>query len=126
MPSNLVCRNVNRDDLESIEKLNAQQEFRLKDLDNCVIDKIVLENEKEIAYGITKYFAEAIILVNHDVPKITRMKALRELLSYAIWGSKRQGLKQLHVFVLDPKLAEVLKKHYGFKELDGIPLVKDL
>jgi hypothetical protein len=122
----LICRNILPSDLSTIEELNGKQEFRISDIDNCIIDKIILKDEKAVAYGIVKQFAEGILLVNPDFPKVTRMKALNMLMEHAIEGSRKAGLTQLHYFVSDPRLAEMFKKHYDFQEAKDIILVRNL
>src|SRR5258708_36055439 len=104
----MKCRSITKEDLDEIYKLNEQQDFKLEDINNCIIDKIVEGKEgKIIAYGIVKRLAEAIILVDMDSPKISRAKALRELMSYAFWGCKKEGIPQLHCFVKDREIAEL-------------------
>src|SRR5690348_11256608 len=122
----LRLRDWNKHDLAKIKNLNEQQNFRLLNLDNCVIDKVVECDNKIIAYGIVKEMSEAIILLDLNEPKITRVKALKELMKAAIFGASKKGHRQLHVFVSDRQLAESLKKHYGFIESQDIVLVRNL
>lgn len=123
----MICRSVTKDDLGIINELNEQQDFKLEDINNCVIDKIAIDEEgKIIAYGIVKRLGEAIILVDLKAPKISRAKALRELMSYALWGCKKEKIPQLHCFVKDRKIADLLKKQFGFVEVKDIVLVKNI
>lgn len=115
-------REINKNDIPEIEKLNSQQEFKLRDISNCIVDRIV----PNVAYGIVKHFGEAIILVNPDAPKISRAKALRELMKIAIFGTKKLGLTQLHCFVSDESVAKLLEKKFGFVRSTDIVMVKNL
>lgn len=121
----MLIRSITLDDVKIIEELNKVQDFKLKDIDKCIIDKIVFEGDKPIAYGIVKRMAEAIILVNHNVPILLRARAMRELMSYAELGAKREGCEQIHVFVKDSVLAKSLVRHFNFRKIQDIGLVKD-
>lgn len=118
----LHLRSITTDDIPEINKLNEHQHFKLENLENCIIDQLA----PGVAYGIVKHFAEAIILVNPEVPKITRAKALRELMKIAIFGSKKAGLAQLHCFCRDESVAKLLERKFGFIRTKDIVLVKNL
>lgn len=113
-------------DLAIINKLNLLQDFKLRDLNNIIIDRIVREDNKTIAYGIVKKMAEAIILVNPNVSLVSRAKALRELMKYAEFGARSQNCQQLHCFVKNERLAKALEKHFNFVRSEDIVLVKNL
>ena len=119
-------RKLHNSDLPDINQINQQQDFRLDDLQHCVIDGVIIHNNEVVAYGIVKRQAEAIILVDKNKPKITRARALRELMRIAILGAKADDCKQLHCFVSDVKVAELLKRKFGFVETKDIVLVRDL
>lgn len=122
----MIIREVTKDDLETIEHLNSLQgDFKITTENACIIDRIVYEGNKVIAYGVVKKLAEAIILVNPKVPQITRAKAMRELMKYAEIGSKNAGCEQLHCFVKDLRLARTLENQFGFVQSHDIVLVKN-
>ena len=123
----MITKEVGLEDVPEIVELTKQQpDFFLPDIDNCVIDRIIYQDGIPVAYGIVREMAEAIILVNYKMPKISRMKALKELMSIAIFGATRKGHHQLHVFVKDDKLAELLKNKFGFVQTQDIVLVRNL
>lgn len=108
-------------------KLNeSQKDFKLRNIDNCIIDKIVMDGNIPVAYGIVKRMAEAIMLVNGNSSKLLRARAMVELMKFAETGAKREGCEQLHCFVADPKVATLLGKQFGFMITNDIVLVKDL
>jgi hypothetical protein len=114
-------------DLQLISELNAlQSDFKLSNFDNVIIERLAIESNKVIAYGVVKNMAEAIILVNPNVPKITRAAALAELMQYAEFGASKAGINQLHCFVKDEKLARLLEKKFDFIRTKDIVLVKNL
>lgn len=122
----MIIRDITIGDYGLINDLNQLQDFKLKNINNAIIDKIVMINDNPIAYGIVKRLAEAIILVNPSAPLISRAKAMRELMSYAEYGSKKEGCEQLHCFVSDEKLAKTLIKHYNFIQTKDIVLIKNI
>ena len=123
----MIISVIRTEDLDTIEMLNKLQDFKLKNLSNCIIDRIVYEDDKTpIAYGIVKRMAEAILLVNPEISIITRAKAMRELMKYAEFGATREGCQQLHCFVHKEELAESLEEHFGFVRSKDIVMVKEL
>lgn len=111
-----------KDDIPEITRLNEKQHFKLENIDNCIIDRLV----PDVAYGIVKNFAEAVILVDPGAPKISRAKALRELMKIAIFGTKRAGIAQIHCFCKEESVAKLLEKQFGFVRTKDIVLVKNL
>jgi hypothetical protein len=122
----MTLSNVTVENIHEVAKLVRQQDFTLPDIDNCIIDKVVYINDKMAAYGIVKEMSEAIIIVNYEVPKVSRMKALISLLRIAVLGAVDKGHKQLHVFVKDEELAKLLEKKFNFIRSKDICLVRNL
>lgn len=122
----MIARNFKPEDTADVIRINAQQDFRIKDRYSCIVDATVENNGNIVAYGIVKNLAEAIVLVDLEKPKLTRMKAIRELMKVAMFGAARKGIPQLHCFVSDRALADLLIKHYGFVESKDIVLVKNI
>lgn len=122
----LHFRKTRRVDIAEVQRLN-DGEFHFEGGELSVVDGIIYDSfGKTIAFGIVKPMAEAIFITDKTVPRITRAKALKELMRVAIWGTKKANISQLHVFVAEPRLAESLKKYYGFEEVKEIVLVKNL
>lgn len=123
----MIIRDIRESDLLMIQHLNdAQKDFKLSSFGKIIIDKIVLDNDKPIAYGIVKRLAEAIILINPSAPIASRAKAMRELMQWAEYGSHQDGCEQLHCFVSNEKLADSLEKHFNFIKTKDIVLVKNI
>jgi hypothetical protein len=93
---------------------------------NIIIGRAVDVNDKLSGYGIVKHHAEAMFEIDRTLPPITRMRALKELMHIAIFGASNARCEQLHVFVKDRRLADYLKKHFGFVETKDIVLAKEL
>ena len=102
-------------------------DFKLPKNLKPVIDRLLINQlNQPIAYGVVNTTAEAIILVNDDMPLITRARALRELMHYAEFGTSKAGISQLHCFVKDEKLAKLLENKFDFIRTKDIVLVKNL
>lgn len=121
----MIIKQISNKDLDGIKELNVLQDFKLDDLNHCIVDRVVYDNNILIAYGIVKHMAEAILLVNPKVPLITRAKAMRELMIVAEAHACKE-CKQLHVFVKDNKLVKTLEKQFGFKLTQDMVLSKEL
>lgn len=102
-------------------------DFKLPKHLKPVIDRLIVDGFNiPIAYGVVNTTAEAIILVNDEMPLATRAKALRELMHFAEFGTTKAGISQLHCFVKDEKLAKLLEKKFDFIRTKDIVLVKNL
>lgn len=121
----ILSQNVNKY-LTQINRINKQQDFRLSDINNYIVDRVVIVRDRVVAYGIVKKMAEAIILLDQDASRFSRAKAMKELMEVAETGSKLVGCQQLHLFVKDVNLASSLERHFGFEQSQDIVLVKEL
>ena len=118
---------VPEDDIIIQALSDSQKDFRLNNLENIIIDRLVLEDDHTpVAYGVVKRMAEAILFTNNKVSQMNRAKALAELMKYAEFGATKEGCDQLHCFVQDERLVRTLIKHYGFMLTKDIVLVKNL
>jgi hypothetical protein len=123
----MIIRQIEAKDLDVIEEMNKiQGDFKLTNIDNCIIDRIVYDGHIPVAYGIVKRLAEAIMLINPNAPKLIRAKAMRELMKYAESGCYREKIYQLHCFVSNPKLGASLAKQFKFIKSNDICMVKNL
>lgn len=114
-------------DIAEVERMN-EGKYAFTPGELTIVDGLIYDDEtnKNIAFGIVKPFAEAVFITDKEANKVSRGKALNILMNVAITGTHRAGMKQLHVFVSDPKLAEALKNHHGFELCPEFVLVKNL
>ena len=120
-------KTVTEKDIEKIAYLDSlQTEFKLRDTDNMVIERLVMQDDIPVAYGIVKAMAEAIILTNPNCNLVTRAKAMAELMKYAEFGTHKAGLRQLHCFTGSEKIAKTLERKFGFIRTKDIVLVKNV
>ncbi len=124
----MILRNITPSDMMLIEALNEQQpEFKIN-LGNSIVDRIVMDNDKVVGYGIVKNFAEAVILLNNEASLLSRLDAMDRLMSVAVEGTKKKGIEQLHCFVNpgNQRLLNSLKKRYDFIETKDLVLVRNI
>lgn len=113
-------------DLENIKRIN-QQEFIFTPGELSLVDGVILDDFNQIiSFGIVKPMAEATFITDTRRPQKERVLAMKQMMDLAVVTTKDFGIKQLHTFVEDPRLARALQKHYGFIPVTGTVLVKNL
>jgi hypothetical protein len=125
----LAIRPVRAEDLDKIDevyKSGHDCQFTLPDLANEITSAVIVKDRKVIAFGVVKSFAEAIAILDLRESKVDRLQSMEMLMLEAVRGCVESGIEQLHVFVQDESLAKLLEKHYEFKPVKGIALVKEL
>ena len=113
-------------DISRILEINKQNDFPIPKFENLLTQAVILENEKIVAFGMVKAFAEAILILDHNQPKRTKILALQNLMLEAIRGSKEHNMTQLHAFIKDAHFEDLMKKHYGFEDCSGKALVLNI
>ena len=114
-------------DMLELNRINRQQKFDIEEIDNCISDHIIRDGKGDmIAYGIIKNFAEATILLDLDRSKRTKIKALTELVELGEIIARNNNISQIHAFVKEPLLATTYVKHFGYRRVNDIPLLKDI
>lgn len=119
-------RSVLPEDTEAVERIFTQHHKDSFGIPKkCFLDAIVSEEDKVIAYGAVTLLAEAVMVLDLDASLKEKDWALRQLIWQAIQGvsGKMDGL---HAFVQDPKFAELLKKHFGFRTCKGEALYLEI
>ena len=119
-------RLTKKEDMPKIEAINTLG-FKLNPGELSIVDGVIVDdNDEIIAFGITKPMAEATFLSNPDKSQRARVGAMRMLFEVAFEHTREFGIKQIHVFCDDKRLANALIKHYDFMLCDNIVLVKNL
>jgi hypothetical protein len=115
-----MIREFKHDDLSRIESIARSKDFDLPARTNVVTESVIENNSgRIIAYGMVKAYAEAVLFIDDSISVKDKASSLSQLMRQAIYGSHLAGFDQVHGFFKDPKFAEVMKKHYGFKEPNG-------
>lgn len=117
-------------DAEIVDKLwreHYSNEFGLPSLDHTIIRRIVEVENKVIAYGFAKLNPEATLILDQSCPRNLKTQALQALMFDAIRGCKEHKFSQLHAVVKNrPEYVKLLKKHYGFRDIDGTQIVMEI
>ena len=116
-------------DLKVIDELwqkHHAHQFSLPKLLPSIIDCVVEDDKGIIAFGNLKVFAETVMIMDHDRSPIVRAKAFRQIMPVAIMGAQRAGIAEIHATVQDPDFGDVMRKHYGFRDVLGEHLIKDV
>ena len=95
-------------------------------LEPSIITCVVEDDKGMIAFGNLKIFAETYMVMDHDRSKLERARAFKEIMPVAIMGAQRVGIHQIHACTQDPDFADVLRKHYGFWDVLGEHLIKEV
>ena len=112
--------------MDVISAINTS-EFKLTPGELSLVDGVMVdENNDIVSFGIVKPMSEATFLTNPNFSTRARVVAMRQMLNIAFDKTREFGVKQLHVFCEDKRLAEALVKHYKFEPVDSIVLVKNL
>jgi hypothetical protein len=88
---------------------------------NHVFDNGVVENGdgRSLAYGVVKEFAEAVLIIDRRIRKREKASAIKLVIPRAINVCRENNLEKLVIITDEEGYINVLKKHYGFKEVGG-------
>lgn len=88
-----------------------------------IMKKSVIKDEKLIGSFFVKLTTESMLIFNESCP-LTRARALKMMFDYILKEHLKLGFDDSHIFLnnLD-NYGELLKKHFGFEDVIGKPLV---
>lgn len=127
--SGLVVRRYSPADLKKIDEIwqkHHSASFSLPKLSPSIIDCVIEDEQGIIAFGNLKVYAETVMVMDHDRSARLRAKAFREIMPVAIMGAQRAGIHEIHAVTQDPDFGVVMRKHYGFRDVLGEHLVKEV
>jgi len=125
----ITVRDLRKDDILKIDEIYQRQpSIDVPSLNNMIINSTLEETDTQqvLGYGAVKLFAEAIMILDKELPRSVRAQALVEAMRTAIVYSKDAGLEQLFAVAADPSYAKVLMNRYRFIEIPGTLLRLDL
>jgi len=132
MSKSIRIRSIREDDLSDLARINGQMGlFPFPDLDSPLyIIKGVVEDEtgKILGAGFIKLTAEAIIMIEPELPRIEKVQALKELFLVGKMESLKKGIYSWHAFIKGSKkdFANTLRKTFGFEEIEDTVLFLNL
>lgn len=117
----MIIREIQASDLDWLRSVPKQTS--LPSLRNVVIDGI-LDKNGPIGYGMTRLFAEALIVIEPSLSNLEKARAIKILYEACIAACDETD--ELHAFVKDSLFAKLLEKHFGFWQVPGIHMMKRL
>lgn len=118
----MIVRPFNPSDLDQIDQIwkeHWRNESSILDRKNAIVDRVVEDSGRIIAYGQVHHFAEAMAFPDMNCSLRERILALKLLLTEAFIGVDKAGLKELYIFSRQPEFANILSKHFGFEIVDN-------
>jgi hypothetical protein len=103
-------------------------EYTLPDQSASIIDTVVTNGEKVIAYGQVRHFAEMMYFPDMSTSRRVRMDALKAVIEEGYRGVELAGLRDVYMMCKDIGFARLVAKHFGFQlfENPGVLLAKRL
>jgi hypothetical protein len=119
----MILRQATLSDFPVIDALYKEWDFTL---DIKHIESIILveQDGEVIAVGSIVRILEAAFLTSKSASKKQRVLALNKLVSVASSIVRRLGFDSYHSFATNLKIDTFLKKHFGFKDVNGKALIK--
>jgi hypothetical protein len=105
--------------IDRIWRIHHSSDFSVPDRQNKVVDAVVVnEDDKVIAYGQVKLFAETMLILDLDSTRREKIVAIELLMMEAFRGCDQAGIKQIYAFIKDPAFATLISRHFGFDVVD--------
>lgn len=104
--------------IDKIWRDHHSSDFSVPDRENRVVDAVVVDDDKVIAYGQVKIFAEAMLILDLSASRRQKIEAVKLLMAEAFRGCEQAGIKQVYAFIKDPDFATLIAKHFGFEPVE--------
>lgn len=121
----MKIRKYRPSDAEKVDEIyeRCHGHFNLPEIDKCLLMAVVEnDNGEVIALGAFQVIPELILVLDNHRPKREQVAALKELLIAGDFTAALHGFNKVYAFPDSNKYADVLKKHFGFK--DDKPILK--
>lgn len=118
-----MIRDLKLSDLMSLEKSAT---FPLENINfsNCPIKKTLLDDKRILGIFMAHSTLEISIVLESDLSKLSKGKAIRSIFNCLKREITSSGYDDAHVFINnDEHYKNILKKHFGFEDVVGAPLV---
>lgn len=125
----IISRVLRETDIAKIDEIfKKQPNMGVPSARNMVVNGVIEDTDKDkvIAYGVVKLFGEAVLILDKDIRKRDKAKAIRQVMNIAISFSRDRNLEYLYLISNSGSFSEVLKKKYGFIKCPGELLMLDL
>jgi len=123
----ISVRPYKEEDEEAVRSLH-ELSFPFPDLKNPMyfVKDVIEKDGKIIALGTARLTCEGIAILDPKLSDEEKTEAIKLLLALALMKCQKFGLYDLHAFLAGPhaeSFREILKKHFGFEDCEGLPLV---
>lgn len=120
----LTIRRPHEHELPLLKQIHKPFENEFKFPNPALLSSIyvVLDDDNIIGFGAIQPIFEAILVLKQDEPRDVRMAAAAILQGAAEEELKEVG--QVHAFVQNTKVANLLKNKFGYQDTKGKSLVK--
>jgi hypothetical protein len=125
----IISRKFMVEDIGGIDDIYQKQgEFGVPSLENVVINSTLVDSVtgRIVGYGAVKIFAEAILLLDKELGKKEKARAIREAMKTAIVYSKDAGIEYLYMITKSESFSKVLRQNYLAERVPGETLMINL
>jgi hypothetical protein len=107
------------EDVDRIWRTHYANDFSLPNRNNLIIDAIIENDGKVIAYGQVRVFAEGMLVLDKNEGKRAKVEALKLLMLEAFRGTSVANLEGMYCFIKDPEFATLMSKQFSFEIVDS-------
>lgn len=125
----IISREFRVSDIPAIDEIYQRQpSLGVPNLQNVIINSTLVESDtgKIVGYGVVKVFAEAILILDHEISKKSKAQAVIEAMHTCLTYCKNFGVEVIYAVASDENFAKVLEKSYLFRRVPGALLCKEL
>lgn len=104
----ILVNTSSSDDFKAIH----DDSFPLPDLSNklYINKKLAIEKDRVLAAGLVKLTCEGILVIDRDLPLLTKVRVIRTLIANQADEVKKLGLEDCHLFVKNDRMRAFLIK----------------
>jgi len=116
-----MIRELNLNDLVILE---GNSKFPIENVMGSFIKRSIIQDGKLVGSIFVKKTTETALIFEGNISPLNRARALKEIFHFLAFELVKQGFNDTHIFLdnLD-SYGELLKKHFGFEDVIGKPLV---
>jgi len=122
----LIIRQFQPSDISEIDKIFQATQLGVPSRQNLLVSRVFESHGKILAYGVLKIFAELHVTLDPSLTSYTKAKIIGEGTMIGIDAAFQNRLERVHAILDDEREIEILKKHFGFVEVAGKLLVKEI
>jgi len=104
---------------------NHSDDFALPNPRPSFCNTVAEIDGKLVAFGMLVPHPEAIMLMDRDLSKRTKVEVLKTFMGIAISGGRELQFQHLNIFTSSPSYADILRKHFNMKNINQEGLILD-